>query len=170
MSRVVEKLKHEFSQIIFPTVFFFITFQLIAYTRDLYLEMHGIHVTNVVAAAIGALVVAKVVVVADHLPFMNLFPNKPLIYNIVWKTSIYILATLVVRYVENIFPFVMETRDFVLANHQLLEAIIWPRFWATQIWLSVLFFIYVALRELVTVLGREEVSRMFFGPIDSRTA
>ena len=170
MSRIIARLKHEFGEVIFPTVFFFITFQLIAYTRDLYLEMHGIHVTNVVAAAIGALVVAKVVVVADHLPFMNRFPNKPLIYNIVWKSCIYILATLVVRYVENIFPFLMEARNFVLANQQLLDAIIWPRFWATQIWLSVLFFIYVALRELVGTLGREKVFHMFFGPTGSHTA
>jgi len=170
MSRIVARLKHEFGEVIFPTVFFFMTFQLIAYTRDLYLEQHGIHVTTVAAAAIAALVVAKIIVVVDHLPFMNRFPDKPLIYNILWKTCIYVLATLVVRYVENIFPFLMETHDFVQANHQLLEAIIWPRFWATQIWLSVLFLIYVALRELVGALGRERVFHMFFGPTGSHTA
>jgi hypothetical protein len=165
MNRIVTKLKNEFSKVIFPAIFFFITFQLIAYTRDLYLQQHGINVTSVVAATIGALVVAKVIVVVNMLPFMNRFPDKPLIYNILWKTWIYILATFLVRYVENIFPFFMETRDFVQANHNLLDAIIWPRFWATQIWLSVLFFIYVALRELVEALGRERVTRMFFGPV-----
>jgi hypothetical protein len=165
MNRIVTKLKHEFSQVIFTAIFFFITFQLIAYTRDLYLQQHGIHVNSLVAAAISALVIAKVVVVVNILPFMNRFPDKPLIYNILWKTWIYILAALVVRYVGSIFPHVMETRDFVQANNNLLDAFIWPRFWAMQIWLSVLFFIYVALRELVRVLGRERVTRMFFGPV-----
>ena len=170
MNRIISRLRHEFAQVIFPAVFFFITFILIAYTRDLMMMQYGIRVSTVVTAAFGALIVAKVVVVVDMMPFMNLFPDRPLIYNVIWKTSIYMIATLVVRYVENLAPFFFDSWDFALANHQLGEAIIWTRFWATQIWLLVLFLIYGALRELIRVLGRERVTHLFFGPLDARSA
>ncbi|MDX2312683.1 MAG: hypothetical protein QNL90_01305, partial [Gammaproteobacteria bacterium] len=43
--------------------------------------------------------------------------------------------------------------------------VIWPHFWAIQIWLLVLFFMFCALRELIRALGRERVRAMFIGPI-----
>ena len=36
----------------------------------------------------AALLVAKVVLITDALPFVNRFPEKPLIYNVVWKTAL----------------------------------------------------------------------------------
>lgn len=164
MIRIVLKLKHEFIQIIPPTIFFFTAFQVVAFTRDLFLDQYGIHVSTVLAAAIGALVVAKVIVVVDLLPFVNRFPDKPLIYNIVWKAGIYILATFLVRYLEHLIPFAMDSGDIVLANRKLFGEIVWSRFWAIQIWLIVLFVFYCSLRELGRVLGRERLLRMFFGP------
>jgi len=43
MNRIIAKLKHEFIQVIPPTIFFFLAFQVIALTRDLFLLQHGIH-------------------------------------------------------------------------------------------------------------------------------
>jgi len=93
------------------------------------------------------------------------FPHKPLIYNILWKTAIYFVAALLVRYIEHLAPLVLEHGGVGVANHLLLEEIIWPHFWSVQIWLLVLFLVYTALRELVRVIGREEVMRMFFGEL-----
>jgi len=164
MSSIVSKLKHEFLQVIPPTIFFFLTFEVIAITRDLFLEQYGINISTSVAAAIGALIVAKVIVVVDLLPFVNRFPDKPLIYNVIWKAGIYFLFTLIVRYLEYLIPFVFELGDVVLAHGRLLDEIVWSRFWAVQIWLAVLFIFYCALRELGRVLGREKIRHLFFGP------
>lgn len=165
MSGVVARLKRELIEVIPPAVFFFVAFQVIAYTRALMLKEHGIEVSTFMAATIGALIVAKVVLIVDLLPFVNRFPEKPLIYNIVWKTAIYLIASLLVRYVEHLIPFLREYRDLAIANRRLFEEVVWPRFWAIQIWLFVLFFVYCSLRELVRVLGRERVRRIFFGPM-----
>jgi hypothetical protein len=35
--------------------------------------------------------------------------------------------------------------------------------WAIQLWLAVLIFVCYALRELVRVIGRERIVRIFFG-------
>ena len=59
----------------------------------------------------------------------------------------------------------MAGRDFVAANRQLWNEIVWPHFWAIQLLLVVLLFLYCSLRELVRVLGADEVRRLYFGPL-----
>ena len=168
MNAIVSRLKHMVVEVIPTAVFFFIAFEVIAFTRDLMLETPGTFTSTLTATIIGALVVAKVVVVVDMLPFMNRFPGKPLIYNVVWKAGFYFLATLILRYLEHVIPFVIESGDFFMANRQLFgQEGAWPRFWFVQIWLVVLFFMYCTFREFGRVLGRERVLRMFFRSIDN---
>jgi len=167
MNSVRSKIKYGLGEILFPAIFFFLTFILIAYTRDLMLQQHGIYVSTVASAAIGAFIVAKVVVTIDLLPFMNPFIGRPLIYNVLWKAGVYFFATLTVRYLEHVIPFVIKSGDFIQGNQLLYNEIIWSRFWAVQIWLAVLFILYCALRELIRVLGRERVLHIFFGPSKS---
>ena len=164
MRKILVRVKHELGAVIPPAVFFFVAFQLIAFTRALMLLEYGISAYTFVAVTIGALIIAKVVLVVDLVPFVNRFPEKPLIYNVLWKTAIYQVAAFVVRYIEHLIPFVRERGDLALANRELLEKVVWPHFWFIQIWLLVLFFLYCTMRELIRVLGRERVRAMFFGP------
>jgi hypothetical protein len=163
MNSILNRVKHEVLEVIPPAVFFFIAFQVIAFTRALMLEEYGMRVTTFVTAAIAALVVAKVVLIADMIPWINRFPEKPLIYNVAWKTFVYMVIALFVRYVEHLIPFIREHGSLTVANRQLLHEVVWPHFWAIQIWLLVLFFFYCALRELVRVIGRDRVIQIFFG-------
>jgi hypothetical protein len=73
-------------------------------SRALILRQYGVHVSALAGATIGALLVAKVVLIADMLPAVNRFPEKPLIYNVVWKTLIYVVGALVVHYLEHLVP------------------------------------------------------------------
>ncbi len=163
MSNIIHRVKHEILGAIPPVIFFFIVFQLLAFTRTLILIEYGIQVSIFLNATIGALIVGKVVLIADKLPMVNRFPNKPLIYNILWKTFIYIVAALLVRYVEHLIPFIREYKNFKVANNHLLDEVIWPHFWLVQIWLLICFFMYSTIRELVRILGRKQVRSMFFG-------
>ena len=162
MNSLREKIRDELTELIPVTLFFVVSFQLLAVTQALMLAEFGIRTTTFLAALIAALVVAKVVVIADHLPFFNRFPDKPLMYNVVWKTAIYFVASVAVRYAEHVIRFWRQTGDFGSANRRLFEEIIWPHFWGVQIWLLILLFIYCALRELVRALGRDRIMRMFF--------
>ena len=162
MSRLLRKAKEEFLEILPTTIFFLVAFHLIALTNALMLREHGIDVANQVAATFGALLVAKVVLVADKLPWINRFPNKPLMYNVMWKTLIYFSCTFVVRFAEHLFPLLFEGKGLGIAAHHLLNKIIWPHFWAIQIWLLVLFVIYSTGRELVRVLGSKQVFDLYF--------
>ena len=94
------------------------------------LEQYGIEFSGFVAATVGALIVAKVVLMADRIPFINKYPDKPLIYNAAWKTVIYVLVTLVVRFLEYLMPHWWKYRNVSVAVEHLWNETVWPHFWA----------------------------------------
>lgn len=163
MTGVKGKIVHELRELVPVTLFFLIGFLMLALTQRILLAEHGVHAGTFAAAAVGALVVAKVVVIADHLPLINRFPNRPLIYNVVWKTSVYFAASFAVRYAEHVVRIWRRTGSFGQANRALFDEIVWPHFWCVQMWLLVLLLVYCTGRELIEAVGRERVFAMFFG-------
>jgi hypothetical protein len=159
------KLKEEFFKLLPPTIFFFVALHIVAFVHVLMLKRTGISPSSSISIAIAALILGKAVLIADMLPMINRFPNKPLIYNIAWKTVIYLLISAVIHYLERLIDFWRETGGFVAGNQKLLAEIIWPHFWAIQIILFVLIAMYCTIHELVRVIGREKVLRIFFGPM-----
>src|SRR5437870_6469422 len=117
------------------------------------------------SVAVAALILGKAVLIADLLPMINRFPNKPLIYNVGWKTLIYLLLATLIHYLERLVDFWRQAGGLVAGNEKLLAEIIWPHFWAIQIILFVLIVMYCTMHELVRVIGREKVLRIFFGPM-----
>jgi len=162
MTNLGHTLKHELRQLMPVILFFFVAFQLLALTERMMLEQYGIRVSVFLAATVAALVVAKVVLIADHLPVINRFPEKPLIYNVVWKTAIYFIASLAIRYVERLIDSWRHAGSLAEANRRLFDAVVWPHFWGVQLWLLVLLLLYCAFRELVRALGRDRITRLFF--------
>jgi len=165
MNKIFQRLKQEFVGVIPTAVFFLIAFQLLAFTRALILREYEVPVETFVAATVGALIVAKVVLIVDLLPFVNRFPDKPIIYNVIWKTVIYLIAAVLVRYLEHLFSFVRKYGDIAEANRHLFDEVIWPHFWLVQVWLFVVFLMYCVLKELNRVLGRERLRSIFLGPV-----
>ena len=159
------KLKEEFFKILPPTIYFFVALHLVMFIRVLMLEGTGLSPYSSASIAVTALVLGKAVLLADMLPLINRFPNKPLIYNIAWKTVIYLLISAVLHYLERLIDFWRETGGFVAGNEKLLSVIIWPHFFAIQILFFVLIAMYCTVHELVRVIGREKALRIFFGPM-----
>ena len=167
MSKIISRLKREILGAIPTIFFFFIIFQLLALTKSLILKSYGIEISTFLNAAIAALVLGKVVPLADLLPFINRFPNKPLIYNTLWKTFIYFVGAFIVRYAEHLVPLIREHKNLAAANSHLLNEIVWPHFWLVQLWLLVSFFMYCAIRELGRIIGYDQIRSMFFGQVES---
>jgi len=117
-----------------------------------------------VSIAVAALILGKAVLIADLLPAINRYPNRPLIYNVMWKTVIYWLIAALIHYLERLLEFSRQAGGIVAGNEKLLAEIVWPHFWAIQIILFVLILMYCIGRELVRVIGRDKALRLFFGP------
>ena len=167
MNKVWTFLKHEFYEILPPMIFFFVSFHIIVLDRALLAKEFGLHISSLAGATIGALLVAKVVLVADMLPAINRFPEKPLIYNVLWKTAIYLSASVLAHYLEHLVP-LWWRMGFQAANEHLWSELVWAHFWAVQLWLIILIFIYCVTRELVRVIGRDRFIGIFFGAPASR--
>jgi len=165
MTKLANKLKEEFFALLPPTIFFFVALHLVAFVRVLMLKGTGVSALTSVSVAIAALILGKAVLLADMLPMINRFPSKPLIYNVVWKTLIYLLMASFIHYLERLFEFWRQAGSLAAANQKLQAEIVWPHFWAIQIVLLVLIVMYCTMHELVRVIGKEKVLRMFFGPM-----
>src|SRR5437870_5187768 len=165
MTKLSSKLKEELFALLPPTIFFFVALHIVAFVRVLMLKKTGIAPSSSISIAVAALILGKAVLIADMLPLINRFPHKPLIYNVAWKTVIYLLISAVIHYLERLIDFWRQTGSFVAGNQKLLSEIIWPHFWAIQIILFVLISMYCMMHELVRVIGREKVLRIFFGPM-----
>jgi hypothetical protein len=163
MGKVSEKIKEEFLALIPPTLFFLFTLGLVAVVRMLMTKGTGISVSTPLQVALGALVLGKSVLIADMLPIINRYPEKPLLYNVAWKTAIYVVVALVIHYLERLVEFWKEAGGFIAGNEKLLAEMVWPHFWAIQILLVVLIFDYCVMNELARVLGKNKIREMFFG-------
>ena len=165
MHKVLEKLKEEFLAVLPPTIFFFVVFHIVKVIRVLIAggspHFDPLSSTSI---AVAALILGKAVLIADMLPAINRYPDKPLVYNIVWKTTIYFLVAAVIHYLELLVDFSRQAGGLVAGNEKLLAEIVWPHFWAVQIILLLLILMYCTVRELVRVIGKEKVRRLFFGP------
>ena len=164
MNKTVEKLKEEFLALLPPTIFFFIALHLVGLVRLLMTKGTGLPVTSTGQIALAALIIGKGVLLADLWPAINRFPQKPLIYNIAWKTVIYFAVASFIHYLERLYDFGKEAGGFVAGNEKLLATIVWPHFWAIQIVLMMLITMYCTMSELVRVLGRDKMRQLFFGP------
>src|SRR6516165_8683225 len=93
-----------------PTIFFFVGFNLILWTKRLVLEEHGIDFSGFFTATLAALLVGKAVLATDHLPFMRRFDGAPMIQPIIFKTAIYWLCILIARLAEELVQFLANGR------------------------------------------------------------
>ena len=159
------KLKEEFFKILPPTIFFFVALHLVMFSYVLMLEGTAVYTSSPISIAVAALILGKAVLIADMVPMINRFPNEPLIYNVAWKTLIYWLVAALIHYLERLVDFWRQTGGVVAGNQKLLAEIIWPHFWAIQIILFLLIAMYCTMHELVRVIGKEKVLRIFFGPM-----
>jgi hypothetical protein len=165
MSALTAKIKHEFLEMLPPTIFFFVTLHIIAIIRALMVKGTGISLPTTASVLIASLILGKAVLLANMLPFINRFPEKPLIWNVAWKTVIYTVVACIIHYLERLYDYWKEAPSIAAANHQLLAELNWPRFWAVQILLLVLILNYCVFAELSRIIGPERMKAVFIGPL-----
>jgi hypothetical protein len=166
---VLTKLKSELLELLPPMLYFFVTLHLVVFVRVLMLKGTGLSPFTSVSVAVAALILGKAVFIADKLPLVNRFPEKPLIYNVAWKTAFYQLIAVAVAYLERLVEFSREAGGLVAGNKALLEKIDWSHFWGVQIVLFLIIVSYCTMHELSRVIGREKLMRAFFGPVPAKS-
>jgi hypothetical protein len=154
---------HEFREILPPTIFFLIGFNLILLTTNLILANYGAQFSSFVLATLAALVVGKAVLVANAMRTIRRYDRAPLIAPILFKTVFYWAAVFIARLLEHWIKFSLaEHRWFgVFIRHQIAN-FDWHRFIAMQLWIFVLFLIYCSVTEFNRLFGHGELARVLF--------
>ena len=163
-ARVRSFLLHEFREMLPPTIFFFIGFNLILFSKRLLLADYLIQFSGFMLATTSALVVGKTVLVANMMPFLRRFDHAPLVQPVLFKTAVYTLLVFVVRLLEALIHYLIQSG--ILGGggflHQLLGSFRWDHFIVVQMWIFVLFLVYVTASELDDMLGDGELFKIFF--------
>ena len=151
--RIWAFVKHEFFQVLPPTIFFLISFNIVVFTTTLVLEQYAIQFSGHAAASILALVIGKVVLVIDKLPFVRRFDRMPLLYPILFKAVVYSLFVFLFRLLEHWIPGLIDTGTLSGANLHLTQTVVWRFFLMAQVWIFVLFLVYFTFSSLIEVFG-----------------
>src|ERR1700747_3309771 len=156
-------LLHEFFEILPPTIFFFLGFNLIVLTTNLILADYGARSPSFIIATTSALVVAKAVLVANAMPAIRRYDRAPLIRPILFKTVFYWAAVFIVRLLEHWIEY-LRSGEYVFGGFLKHETATfsWDRFMAIQLWIFVLFLVYVTASEFNRLFGHGELSRILF--------
>jgi hypothetical protein len=154
----------EFRDILPPTLFFFVGFNPILFTKRLILEEYLVQYTGFFIATTAALIVGKSVLVANAMPFLRRFDKSPLVYPILFTTFIYTFFVFVARLIEALIHYLVE--GGTLGGGRFIERLVgtfsWAHFTAVQLWIFVLFLIYVTASELNQLVGDGELFKIFF--------
>lgn len=163
MKKVFSILKKELTEMIPSFIFFLIVFHVLEYAKILTQEEYGMKASSAFTATINALIVSKSILLANMLPFVQLFNNKKLIYNTLWKIFLYLLLILFIQYLEEVIPLLNHGDAFSTASKHVISEFSSVKFRVTHIILTLFLFIYVILEELMDLLGKERFYQLFFG-------
>lgn len=163
MISIIHKLKQETIHAIPGMIFFILAFNFIVLTESLMIEHHMVMPISYFAATVGGLIAGKFLIIVNSMPFINAFPNKPLIYNITWKLFIYGLFSFIFRILDIYLHLVFRKVDHTLILKELPIALTSPIFWSVQLWIIILLFIYVIVVEFTRVIGKAEMRRIIIG-------
>jgi hypothetical protein len=158
-----ERIKKEVLGALAAGVFFATGFTLIVLTDRLVGRGTDVHIASFARAIVGGWIAAKVLAVADLLPFVSVFQGRPLIHPIMWKSAIYFAAALVFKYGEDLAIGLYQGLGLGAAHMAALAEFGLARTWAIHIWIAVLLVVFVTLKEVVRVAGKERARRVFFG-------
>lgn len=163
MTRIAAVLRTELGAMVAPFLYFAIAFNAIALTVALIAPDHDASLMHHGLATIGALLAAKAVLLVDHLPFVDRFPDRPLIWNTLWKGSIYAVSALLLHVVERLIEAAVADGPFADDVRRVFASLDWGRVAAVYLWLVILFLIFAAWRELVRADGVAHLRQLFFG-------
>jgi len=162
VSKALDFIKHEAREAVFPTIFFFCVFHFAIATKTLILDAYSVTPGAVASAVVGALIVAKAILVIDATPLARPFPGKPLLFRILWDTVLYGALIFIFKALEELIPAWIKADSFGSALDSILSEVSWPEFWAIQLWLAISVFAYASIVRIDEYFGEGSLRHALF--------
>jgi hypothetical protein len=161
---IQDKLKHELRAVVLVTLFFAAWLGVFTGLKVLILEDYQIHFGSVSAVLIGALILAKVVLILEHVSLGSWLRNQPVLVDAVLRTLLYGFGTLVVILLEKAFESRHEEGGFGPALMKVFQHRDMPHVWANTICVTGALLFYNLLSALNRHLGTGGLARVFLSP------
>lgn len=141
-------LKREFVELLPTVIYFLIGFNLIALTKQIVLAQEGVVFLGWKVATIGALLVAKVVLIADKLPIMRRVTGPPAIRPVLYRTALYTVLVFIVQMLEFVIEGWIEGGSLGAGFAALGTRFVPEHAAFVYLWVFALFANYMAVIEL----------------------
>jgi hypothetical protein len=159
---VVKEIREAFP----ATIFFLCLFHLIALTKAIALDDYSLTALRAAGATVGALIVAKAILVVEVLPIAKCFAGR-LAVQVLWKTLLYGMVALLFRVVEEILELASKHGGVVPAAEAMYREVSWPLFGVLALWILGGLLLYCLASELVHAIGSDRVRGILFSPRSS---
>jgi hypothetical protein len=159
-----EKLKHELKAVALLTLYFAAWLGTLTGLKTLILEEYQISFGSASAVLIGALVLAKVVLILEHVPLGGWLRNQPVLMDVILRTLLYALGTLVVMLLEKAFETRHEQGGFSGALMNVIQHRDMPHIWANTICVTGALLFYNLSSALNRHLGTGGLAHVFLTP------
>jgi hypothetical protein len=143
-------------------VFFLFLFHLIALTKAVSLGDFTITSLRATVSTVGALIVAKAILIVEALPIARRFPGRR-VNQILWKTLLFAVVVLLFRFAEEIIPLLSKHGGLGAATRALLHEISWAVFGVLTLWIVGGLLLYSLASELISAVGPAKVKEILLG-------
>ncbi len=159
---ITERIRHEIREIGLVTLHFLVCFLLFLSLKKLLLAEYEIEIAVLGTAVVGALVVAKVVVLLEKTSFGDRFRSVLPFFHVLWRSGCYTAAVFVVTLAESAFDVYREGTEPGALLGVLWAGRDFAHFLAMNLGVGLAFLIYNCFSEIDRHLGEGGLRRLFF--------
>lgn len=162
MGKIPAIVAKEIREALPATLFFLFLFHMIALTKAVSLGDYSLSALRAVSATVGALVVAKAILVVEALPMSRWFSSMRIV-QVLWKTLLYSIVVFLFKVLEEAIPLAAKHGGFMPGVRALYEEVSWPLLVVLTLWIVGGLLAYCLAFELVRAIGPGRVKDIFFG-------
>ena len=157
-----ERIRGEIREIGLVTLFFLVCFLFFLSIKKLLLDEYEIELAILGTAVIGALVVAKVVLILGKTRYGNRFESERLIVHVIWRSLVYTAIVCAVTHAERLFELYRQLGDLPAALAGLWGGEDVYQFVAMNLGVGVSLLLYNFFSEIDRHLGEGVLRKLFF--------
>jgi hypothetical protein len=160
-----QKLMHEVREVAVTTLYFAVWIGVLMALKVLILAEYQIEFKGLSLVLLGAMILAKVVLVLEHVPLGSLTRQQPAWVDVLLRTALYSLGVFVVLVLEKAYEGRHEHGGFGPSLVSLFQRADAAHVWANAIALCGALLVYNCLDVVKRHLGAGELTRLFLLPL-----
>jgi len=165
-----QKLKNEIRQIVIVTLYFAAWLGVLVVLKMLILAEYRIEFYGLSLVLIGALILAKVVLVLEHVPLGKWIRNRPALVDVILRTVLYSLGVLIVLLIEKAFDGRHQFGGFGPSLMAVFQHADIYHVWVNAICLSGALLGYNMLFVVRRYLGEGGLIKLFLSPLPEESS